>query len=195
MGQAAVAEKFTAADFLAWDEGQRERHEYVDGEVFAMAGVEDRHATVTLNVAIALRQHLRGTPCRVFATDVKLRVEAANAFFYPDVFVTCSDADRARSLIKRDAVLVVEVLSPSTAGYDRGDKLARYRQAPSLQEVVLIDVDARRCDVFRRGEAEVWTLRSMGDDTPLQLASVDLSIPAAELYAELDDAPSAAQQQ
>jgi Uma2 family endonuclease len=134
MGQAAVAVKFSAADFLAWDAGQTDKHEYVDGELVAMAGVEDRHATVALNMAMALRQHLRGTPCRTFIADVKLHVEAANAYFYPDVFVTCSEADRASPLIKREAVLVVEVLSPGTAAYDRGDKFARYRQLPALRE-------------------------------------------------------------
>jgi hypothetical protein len=133
MGQAAVAVKFSAADFLAWDAGQTDKHEYVDGELVAMAGVEDRHATVALNMAMALRQHLRGTPCRTFIADVKLHVEAANAYFYPDVFVTCSEADRASPLIKREAVLVVEVLSPGTAAYDRGDKFARYRQLPALR--------------------------------------------------------------
>lgn len=182
-------------DFLAWDETQTERHEYLDGDVFAMAGVEDRHATVTGNVYIALRQHLRGSPCRVFATDVKLHVDAANAYFYPDVFVTCSEADRASALIKRDALLVVEVQSSSTAGYDRGAKLASYRLAPALQEIVLIDIDARRCDVYRRSEAAVWSLRSFGREEALQLASVDLHIPASELYAELDDPTASAPQQ
>jgi len=186
MGQAAVAVKFSAADFLAWDAGQTDKHEYLDGELVAMAGVEDRHATVALNMAMALRQHLRGTPCRTFIADVKLHVEAANAYFCPDVFVTCSEADRASPLIKREAVLVVEVLSPGTAAYDRGDKFARYRQLPALREIVFIDLDARRSDVFRRTEGELWDLRSFGAEAALQLASVELTLPAAELYAELD---------
>jgi Uma2 family endonuclease len=187
MGNAAEVVKFTAAEFLAWDEGQRMRHEYLDGEVFAMAGGEDRHATIALNAAMALRQHLGGTPCRVFVNDVKLQVEAANCFFYPDVFVTCSENDRSSRRIKREAKLVMEVLSPSTAAYDRGEKFARYRQLESLEEMVLIDPDTRRSDVFRRAPEGRWLLQSFNGDQTLELASVDLRIAPAALYADVDD--------
>lgn len=189
MGYAARVEKFSAADFLTWDESQTQRHEYVDGEVVAMAGVEARHATITGNAYIALRQHLRGTPCRVFATDVKLQVEAANAYFYPDVFVTCTEADRARPRIKQEARLLIEVLSPSTAAYDRGEKFARYRQLPSLQELVFIDPETRRSDVFRRGDAGLWVLHAFEGEQTLALASVDLQISPAELFADVDELP------
>lgn len=197
MGNAAEVVKLTADEFLAWDQGQRIRHEFLDGEVYAMAGGEDRHATVSLNAAMALRQHLSGSPCRVFVNDVKLRVEAANCFFYPDVFVTCGEADRASRLIKREAKIVIEVLSPSTAAYDRGEKFARYRQLPTLEEVVLIDPDTRRSDVFRRADAGLWTLRSFERDQALELASVGLNITPALLYADVDEdgADSAPQQQ
>jgi Uma2 family endonuclease len=79
------------------------------------------------NIAIALRRHLAGTPCRTFITDMKLRVEAVDAFFYPDVMVTCSARDAGDPLVKREPVLLVEVLSPATAAFDRGDKFAAYR--------------------------------------------------------------------
>ena len=141
----------SAEEFLAWDETQTLRHEFVRGEVFAMAGGEDNNNTVALNLALALRQHLRGTPCRVFGSGVKLRVEAADCFFYPDLMVTCSDAGRAQRLIKREPTLVVEVPSPSTAGYDRGGKFADYRRLPTLAEYLLVDVNARRCDLYRKG--------------------------------------------
>ena len=121
----------TAAEFLAWDAGQTLKHEFVRGEVFAMAGGEDRNATVALNIAIALRQHLRGSPCRVYGSDVKLRVEAADCFFYPEVMVTCSAADLTDRLIKREPSLVVEVLSASTAAYESGAKFAAYRLPPT----------------------------------------------------------------
>lgn len=90
MGQAALELPMSAADFLAWDATQTVKHEYVRGEVFAMAGAGEAHVTLGLNVAMALRQHLHGSPCRTFITDMKLRVEAADAFYYPDVMVTCS---------------------------------------------------------------------------------------------------------
>jgi Uma2 family endonuclease len=186
MGQAAEVVKFTAAEFLVWDADQTIRHEYLDGDVFAMAGGQDTHATLALNAAMALRQHLNGTPCRVFVSDVKLQVEAANCFFYPDVFVTCGEADRASRLIKREAKLVIEVLSPSTAAYDRGEKFARYRQLETLEEVVLIDPDTRRSDVFRRAPEGRWLLQPYEGHEVLELTSVGLRIAPAVLYADVD---------
>ncbi len=90
----------------------------------------DAHVTVAGNVYMALRNHLRGSPCSVFISDMKLRVEEDNAFFYPDVFVTCAESDRGQSHSKTCPVLVVEVLSPATSAYDRGAKFAAYRKLP-----------------------------------------------------------------
>lgn len=176
----------TAAEFLAWDAGQTIKHEFVRGEVFAMAGGEDRNATAAGNVYIALRQHLRGTPCRVYGSDVKLRIEAADCFFYPDVMVTCSAADLQDRLVKREPRLVVKVLSPSTAAYDRGDKFASYRQLPALHEYLLVDVDSRRCDLFRKRDDGLWVLHPSNADEPVQLASVDLLLSADALWADLE---------
>ena len=182
----ALKQPMTAAEFLTWDAGQTIRHEFVRGEVFAMAGGEDRNATVAGNVYIALRQHLRGTPCRVYASDVKLRVEAADCFFYPDVMVTCSATDLQDRLVKREPVLVVEVLSPSTGAYDRGDKFASYRQLPSLQEYLLVDVETLRCDLFRKGADGLWVLHPSDADEPVQLACVDLQLAPEALWTDLE---------
>ena len=126
MGQPAENAVFTAADYLAWEPAQLDRHEYLDGEVFAMAGADDRHVTVAMNIAFALRQHLGGSPCRTYMSDMRLQVAAANSYFYPDVLVTCSATDLASPLVKSEPKLIVEVLSPSTAAFDRGlaNKLA-----------------------------------------------------------------------
>lgn len=115
MGPAATQLRMTSQDYLAWDATQTMRHEFVGGEVFAMAGAGEAHVTVAGNVYVALRQHPQGSPCRTFITDMKLRVEAADAFFYPDVMVCCSPTDAGSPLLKRDPVLLVEVLSLSTA--------------------------------------------------------------------------------
>ena len=191
VGNALQHPVMSAAEFLAWDAGQTIKHEFVRGEVFAMAGGEDRNATVAGNVYMALRPHLRGTACRVYGSDVKLRVEAADCFFYPDVMVTCSADDLQDRLIKRAPSLVVEVLSPSTAACDRGDKFAAYRQLPSLQEYLLVDVERQRCDLFRKGADGLWVLHPTGPDEAVQLASVDLQLAPAELWADLEP-PAAA---
>ncbi len=191
MGQAAQRLTMTTADFLAWDARQIERHEFVSGEVFAMAGAEDRHVTIALNIAIALRQHLRGTPCRTFMSDMKLHVAAANSYFYPDVMVTCSEADHASSHIKSAPVLLVEVLSPSTAAYDRGEKFAHYRRLESLQEYMLVDIDTRRTDLYRKGADAMWVLHPFEGGQTIHLASVALDISAEALFAEVEP-PAAA---
>lgn len=106
---------FTSSDYLAWEEEQLERHEFVDGEVFAMAGAEDKHVTVSGNLHAALHYHLRSSPCRTYASDMRLHVEKTDAYFYPDVFVTCSKKDLESSKVKTEPIFVAEVLSPSTA--------------------------------------------------------------------------------
>jgi Putative restriction endonuclease len=116
-----------AAALLAWDEGQAMRHEFVRGEVFVMTGGAHRNHTVAPNLVVALRQHLRRSPWRVSASDVKLRIEAADCYFYPDLMATCRAAGLADRLIKREPVRVVKVLSPSTAAFDRGGKFADHR--------------------------------------------------------------------
>lgn len=191
VGYALQKHRMTADEFLAWDETQTVKHEFVRGEVFMMTGGVDRNTTVAGNLYIALRQHLRGTPCRVYGSDVKLRVEAADCFFYPDLMVTCGALDAADRLIKREPVLVAEVLSPSTAAFDRGDKFADYRQLPSLQEYLLVDVTCRRCDLYRKGADGLWVLHPTQGEDALLLSSVGLTLPASALWADLEpDAPA-----
>ena len=163
MAHALAQPYLTAAEYLDWEQAQPERHEYIDGEVFAMAGAEDRHATVALNMAATLRQHLRGTQCKTYVSDVRLQVAASNAYFYPDVMVTCHAGDHASRLSKSAPVLVAEVLSPSTAHYDTGVKFAHYRHLASLREYVLIDIDRRSADVYRKGADGLWVLHPFSD--------------------------------
>ena len=191
MGQAAPLHRMSAGDFLAWDAHETIKHEFVQGEVFAMAGAEEGHVTATGNLYVALRTHLAGTPCRVFMLDMKLRVEAADCFFYPDVMVTCSAADTADLRIKREPTLVVAVLSTSTAGYDRGDKFAAYRLLPTLQEYLLVDPESHRCDLYRKGGDGLWVLHPVEPGQDLHLASVGLDLRATALWAEMPQAATA----
>jgi Uma2 family endonuclease len=189
MGHAALKLPMTADEFLIWDQTQTVKHEFVRGEVFAMTGAAEGHVTLTGNLYLALRAHLKGSPCRTFFTDMKLRVESAGAFFYPDVMVTCSPADAAEPLVKREPLLLVEVLSPSTAAYDATEKFAAYRQLPSLREFALIDPSTRRCDVYRLGAEGLWVLHPFEAGQDLWLASVNLRISSDELWDEVPDSP------
>ena len=186
MGQALVQLPMTAEEFLAWDKTQTLRHEFMRGEIFAMAGGEDRNNTAAGNLYVALRAHLRGSPCRAYQSDVKLRVDAADCYFYPDVMVTCSAADLEDRLIKREPVLVVEVLSASTAAFDRGEKFAAYRASPKLTEVLLVDVQRRRCDLYRKGADGLWVLHPSEPGAGVRLASVELDVAGTELWADIE---------
>ncbi len=185
--------RMTAQEFLAWDATQIVRHEFVAGQLRVLhgedepqlAGTGEAHVTAALNVAMALRQHLAGSPCRTFISDMKLRVQAADAYFYPDVMVTCSERDAADPLVKREPVLLVEVLSPATAAFDRGDKFAAYRTLPTLREVLLVDPDTRRCDLYRLGDQGLWVLHPSAPGAGLRLASVERDIGADALWAQV----------
>jgi len=185
MGLPAHKPTFTATDYLAWEPSQLDRHEYIDGEVFAMAGAEDRHVTVSLNVAMALRQHLSGSACRTYISDMRVHVASANSYFYPDVLVTCSAGDTARPVFKTEPKLIIEVLSPGTAAYDRGLKFSCYRQLASLEEYVLIDPETRSTDGYRKGQDGLWVLHPFASGAPVTLASVALTLSAAQLFADV----------
>ena len=187
MGLPQQKATFTANEYLAWESAQLDRHEYLEGEVFAMAGAEDRHVTVSMNIAFALRQHLTGSPCRTYMSDMRLQVATANSYFYPDVLVTCSALDAASPMVKTEPKLIIEVLSPSTAAYDRGLKFSHYRSLPSLQEYALVDLDARTTDCYRLGADGFWVLHPFARGEAVALASVALTLTAEQLFADVDN--------
>jgi Uma2 family endonuclease len=182
----AFAAPFSAAEYLRWEAEQPGKHEYVAGEVFAMGGASRRHVTVSGNLFAALSQALDGTPCRAYMADMKVEAAKDTAYFYPDVLVTCDPADHKADLAMSAPTLVAEVLSPSTAAYDRGDKFAAYRGIPSLREYVLIDSDQKKVELYRRGEDGLWVLRDIAPDTPLELTSVGVMVNWDRLFRNVD---------
>jgi len=184
MSNLARVYSLTADDYLAGEAVSPIRHEFVAGEVFAMAGASEEHATIALNFAALLRTQVRGGPCRVYIADMKLRVEAADAFFYPDVFVTCDARDAAEPLAKRHPSLICEVLSESTEAYDRGGKFAAYRTLESLSEYLLIDSRRRAVEVFRR-QSDGWLLASAPSDGWLELKSLGFHCAIDALYEDV----------
>lgn len=176
--------KLSFEAYLAWEAGQAERHEFFGGEVFAMTGARATHNTIALNVAMALREALRGTPCRVFIADMKLHVALANASFYPDVFVSCDPRDRAADaeFVQRHPQLVVEILSESTAAFDRGRKFEAYRGLESLTAYLLVEQDRPHADLFLRSADGLWVLHpgSTGEVLTIDPPSVVLTL--ADVY-------------
>lgn len=172
---------WTLDQYLAWENEQVEKHEFVRGEVVAMVGGRRVHGLVVSNLVRHFGNQLAGGPCRAFAETMKLQV-AEDTVLYPDLFVTCDAADLATEMIFRAPTLVVEVLSPSTQAYDRSRKFALYRRLPTLREYLLVDPETKRVEAFRRGPDDIWTFHDMSDDADLVAASLDLRVPLAAVF-------------
>ncbi len=184
MALAALKQPIDPDAFLDWEQRQAERYELVAGEVRMMVGGTIGHNDITDNIHAALRNRLRGTPCR--ARTVQTRVRSGNdAFVYPDVVVSCSPR-RPDELFIDDPVLVVEVLSPSTAQYDQGEKRWVYQAIPSLQQLVFVSPREPKIELVTRQADDSWrSVFVTGLEAVLPLQSLDLSLPMAEIYADM----------
>jgi Uma2 family endonuclease len=175
----------TPADYIAAEETSPIRHEYRDGEVFAMTGGTRNHHAIAVNILVKLDRHLRGRGCRVFMEGMKTRVEASNSFYYPDVVVTCDDRDRPNSeqYIEHPR-LIVEILSPNTARFDRTEKFADYRTIPSLMDYVLVETEQQAVEHFQKDDRGNWNRNDPTD--PIQPASVNCAIALSDIYEDTD---------
>ena len=175
--------RLTPEEYLALEAESSIKHEYIDGVAYAMSGATDVHNTISLNAAFALRTHLRGSDCNIYMSDVKAQLSSKSNYYYPDVMVTCDPTDLKAPLSKRFPKLIIEVLSPSTEGFDRGDKFVDYQSFKSLEEYVLINTRHKRVEVFRRTEGALWLLEIYQDEEAMvDFKSVGLSISLADLY-------------
>ena len=172
--------RMSVSEYLAFEQESEIRHELVDGYLYAMTGASDRHEEIVANLLAALHQHLRGTGCRVYGSNLKIRV--GDDFLYPDLFVRCAK-ERGDSYFKTDPLLVIEVLSPNTQRYDRGDKRLAYQSLPSLQEYVLVAQDEPSVEMYRRTEAGWEPTIQRGIDGEITLRCIDLMIRLEQVYA------------
>jgi Uma2 family endonuclease len=192
MGQPNQQRRYTLEEYFALEASSEERHEYFDGEVFAMAGGTKSHNLITQNFTMALRGSLRGKGCQVFMEDVRLAVQDNFHYTYPDVVVTCDPADRRDAYLIRQPVLIVEVLSPSTADYDRSRKFTQYQKIASLRHYLLVSQTAWVLEWFRRDEAGQWIYTVFSDPADvLEIAELNLRLPLADVYEDTDVAPLA----
>ena len=170
----------TAAEFFEWEAEQLDKHEFYHGEVFSMAGGTPEHALVSANTIGQLVAQLAGGPCRAFSSDLAVEVDEGNHYCYPDLTVVCGPVLRSEhGPAVTNPTVVVEVLSPSTAGWDRGGKLERYRRVPSLQAVVFVSTDHQHAEAIVR-DGERWVLLDPDADRqlPLDALGVTLDVPA-----------------
>ena len=191
MGHAEVQpRRYTVEEYFALEEASGVRHEFFEGEVFAMAGASIAHNIIAGNLYIALRQSLRGKKCRVQMEAVRLAVEEGRHYAYPDVMVSCDPHDQRESQQLHSPILIVEVLSPSTSAYDRGLKFKQYQKLPSLRHYLLVAQTTWRVEWYRRNEANEWVITVLTEpEEVLAIAELNLQLTVAEVYAETDVAP------
>lgn len=165
----------TYADYLEAEEASDTKHEYLRGESYAMAGGTPEHAALMAAIIRRLGNALDDHPCRVYTSELRIRIEATDLTTYPDVSVVCGPL--ARSKLDRNAItnpiLIVEVLSDSTEAYDRGEKFDHYRQLPSLREYLLVSQRRPKLESYRKNEQGIWMLSEAGAGQTLTLAAVE----------------------
>lgn len=178
--------KVSIAEYLAIESAAPEKYEYHDGQIYAMAGGTYEHGLICGNIFAEIRGSLitRESPCIAMSSEIKLHVAAENSFLYPDTMVVCDEVEKSETEPNAvtNPILVIEVLSKSTATYDRGDKFYLYRQIASLQEYVLIEQDKAQIEIYKR-EGLLWKItRIKGLDSSLSMSSIGLDIDLAKIY-------------
>jgi len=181
-----VRQRFSFDEYLVLEEISEVKHEFLDGEVWAMAGGSPEHAAIIGNVTTLLNVQLRGQRCRVYSTELRVRVKATGLGTYPDVTVLCGrlerDPDDRSGHTAINPRVIVEVLSPSTEGYDRGEKLSHYQTIQSLQEVVLVAHDRNEIEVVRREANGTWSRHVASSGQSARLTSIACDLAIAEVY-------------
>jgi Uma2 family endonuclease len=177
--------RFSYADYVALEAESTIKHEFLDGVVYAMSGGTPEHGAIAAQIIGLLSAQLAGKRCRVFTSDVRVRVAATGLGTYPDISVVCGslelDPEDAKGHTIGNPCLIVEVLSPSTEDYDRGEKLAHYKRIASLSEVVLVAHDAQRIDVWRR-EGLRWASYGFDTGATAELTSVGCTLAVDDVY-------------
>jgi len=176
---------FTAEEYLDLEEKAEYKSEYMDGELFAMAGVSPEHDTIVFNLGGILYNQLKGTPCQAHTSDMRVAVSPANAYTYPDVSICCKDAQYLRrgtaSLL--NPVVIMEVLSPSTEIYDRRKKFGKYKGIASLMEYVLVSQDEVLVERYARQPNGDWLYSSLSSlDDSLTLTAVPATLKLRDVY-------------
>jgi Uma2 family endonuclease len=193
MNEPARKLTFTFAEYLEQERASDTKHEFVNGEIFAIAGGTIEHGRLAANTAGVLFAQLRGRPCAAYSSDVRVRVLATGLATYPDLSIVCGrlerDPEDANTIV--NPIVLVEVLSDSTEAYDRGEKFAHYQRIPSLEEYVLVSQHGPRIEVFRRNEdGKSWTLHIAEASESVKLASIGCELAVDEVYVNaLEAAP------
>jgi Uma2 family endonuclease len=176
---------FTPEEYFDWEEKQLERHELIDGLVYAISGGTQNHSAIKLNIGSLIQAHLRGSQCRVFNSDLKVNILKTSNYTYPDLSVTCDDRDRESVKYITYPCSIVEVLSSSTEAYDRGKKFEKYRRNPCLVNYVLVSAEEMAIDIYHKNNAGDWMILSYREGEQVELKSIGLIVQIEQFYDEI----------
>jgi Uma2 family endonuclease len=189
---AIAKRKLTTAEYLAIEANAPFKSEFFDGEMYAMAGASPEHNYVTENLSVEIGGRLKGGPCRTVSSDLRLKIERTGLYTYPDLMIICNrpEYDPADRNTLLNPFVVFEVLSPSTASYDRGTKRRHYQKLDSVREVVLVSQDEPVIEVYSRQPNGTWVLTTFEDPAgEFALTSVPVSVPMADVYRGVEFPP------
>ena len=176
---------FTVEEYLRFEKGSSEKHEYFHGEIFAMAGADARHNVIFSNLFGELAYKLKGKPCRPYGSDLRIHVAKNTLFTYPDISIICGEivpSSEDHDTATQPTVLI-EILSPSTRQYDHGGKFKLYRDIPTLKEFVLVDSEAIAIEAYRLNQNNHWELQDYKSVNELfTIPCMSISIPIKEIY-------------
>ena len=181
--------KLTPEEYLEFERKSEIKHEYFDGEIFAMAGAKRRHNVINSNLGGLIWQHLRGKNCESYSNDMRVFVPETGLYTYPDLAVACGEPQFQDEVFDTllNPILIIEVLSDSTEGYDRGKKFQHYRSIASLQEYILVSSDETRIEKYtRRGDGFWYLSEAVGREAEIEFSSVECRIALAEVYDKID---------
>lgn len=184
-----IQPKYTPQEYLALERTAQGKHEYLGGEIFAMGGASERHNLIVSNVIASLNVQLRAKPCKVYPSDMRVKVSPTGLYTYPDVVALCSQArfddEQQDTLLNPD--ILIEVLSKSTEAYDRGEKSAHYRKIDSVKEYVLVSQDQRRLEHYVRQPNNHWLLSEVSQtNESLYLAAIGCTLSISDVYDKVD---------
>ena len=189
-----TSQRLTLAEYFRLEEGATEKHEFRDGEVVAMAGGTGEHSLIIANLIGEVRSRLKGKPCRVYDSNLRIAVNRGARYVYPDASVVCGPvdydpADGARHTATNPRV-IFEVLSPSTEGYDRGEKFRRYLKVPSFEEYVLVSQTVPVVETYTRQADGTWVFRAFeGLESTARVRTLEIDLPLKEIFADVEFPP------
>jgi Uma2 family endonuclease len=176
----------TPEEYFAWEERQLEKHEYIDGQVYAMSGGSKNHSLLSVRFITLFSNYLEESECETVNSDMRVNIVGTNNYTYPDVSVTCDGQDKITTQYITYPCLIVEVLSDSTEAYDRGTKFRLYRNNPVLRDYLLVSSTRIEIDLYHKNDAGEWMILNYQAGDIIELKSINLSFPIDSIYRGLD---------